>query len=163
MRQTDSCKEPANSEENVQPGDMQPAQIAHGAGLLVLQRAGILGARMNGLGEAAPEGAGRTFVYWLATACKQARIAGGLRQKDIPTDQQSQVSRFETAAHWPKDPEGLVQCYAQALRIKDSRALWEYALELWYEHGQPPKRVVRARVTDLPDDELLSRLRGDER
>lgn len=103
---------------------------------------------------------GRTFVYWLSQACKAAREAGGLNQADIPINQ-PRVSRFEKHAKWPDDPEGLVQAYAQALGIKDSRQLWNLALDWWIEHGQPPTRIEPRRVPGIPEGELLQRLRAD--
>lgn len=107
----------------------------------------------------APEAPGRTFVYWLAQACKRAREEAGLTQSDIRAANQPRVSRFEKHAKWPDDPEELVQAYAQALGLKDSRALWELALEYWIEHGQPPKPIAPPQVPAVPEGPLLRRLR----
>lgn len=102
---------------------------------------------------------GRTFIYWLAQACRTARTEGGLNQKDIPAEQ-SRVSRLESKARWPEDPEDLVQAYAQALGIRDSRVLWDLALEMWLEHGQPPRPIELRSVPAIPEGQLLQRLRA---
>lgn len=131
-----------------------------GAALLMRTRAVTLAAHMAANGDTETETEpGRTFVYWLAQACKSARTEGGLTQKDIPAVQ-SRVSRFEIKAKWPESPEDLVQAYAQALGIRDSRMLWDLALELWLEHGQPPRPIEESRqVPAIPEGQLLQRLR----
>lgn len=149
----------ANTDQKEEDGALALPGYAYGAGLLVHTRAVMLAKRMTD--KDARGEPGRTFVYWLSQACKSAREAGGLLQRHIPAEQ-SRVSRFEKKAVWPDDPEELVQCYAQALKIKDSRMLWAYAVELWLEHGRPPKRVTApSQVPGIPEGELLQRLRAD--
>lgn len=122
-------------------------------------RAVMLGTPMDdGADEQTDVEPGRTFVYWLAQACKTARLEGGLTQKDIPAEQ-SRISRLELKARWPKDPEGLVQCYAQALGIRDSRVFWDMAIEMWVEYGQPPRPIKSRQVPGIQEGQLLRRLR----
>lgn len=101
---------------------------------------------------------GRTFVYWLSVACKAARLEGELKQTDIP-EVQSKLSRFETHGKWPDDPERVVQAYAQALGLRDSRFLWNLAIDLWLMHGQPPMPIEPRQVPAIPEGQLLQRLR----
>lgn len=149
MRQTNTPATPENADKS-----LSVPLPRWGIGGLLRARADMLAAEMS-----PPEGPGRTFVYWLAQACKRAREEAGLTQSDIRAANQPRVSRFEKNAKWPDDPEDLVQAYAQALGLKDSRALWELALDYWIEHGQPPKPIEPPQVPAIPEGHLLQRLR----
>lgn len=138
--------------------EQSDAQRRRGVNAVLYARRVMLAAPMPE--HARPGPAGRTFIYWLAQSCKKAREEVGLRQQDIPINQ-SMVSRFEGYAKWPKHPESLVQAYAQAIGLKDSRMLWELALDLWLEHGQPPMPIEARPVPGIPEGELLQRLRAD--
>lgn len=100
------------------------------------------------------------MIYWLATACRTARLRVDVRQSRIantlhdlggPSDQSS-VARFERGEAWPRDADLYVDAYAAATEVSDPRDLWATALALYYEYGATeaqPAQVAEAVEREL--------------
>lgn len=89
--------------------------------------------------ETAPTG--QRFLYWLAESARQARESSGESLEAIAVVSgltKESVKRFETARHWPQNPERLLAAYAYIAGIADTRDLFHHALDLWDEFGEPP-------------------------
>ena len=74
------------------------------------------------------------MLFWIATACKQARKHAGRIQSQIAASavvDQATINRFEHHIAWPKvGADRIVAAYADDLDI-DVLALWQQAIHLW--------------------------------
>jgi transcriptional regulator with XRE-family HTH domain len=73
------------------------------------------------------------MLQHLGQACREARVAAGLRQIDVATSAgttHATISRFEAGLYWPKDPDAWVKAYADELGV-DSLHLWAEAITRW--------------------------------
>jgi hypothetical protein len=88
------------------------------------------------------------FLRWLSLAAKRTRETAGASTlqvallADLATD--ATVKRFEQGKHWPVDPETLIAAYAHASHVEDPRSIYELALDLWHEQGDPPSLDPRS-------------------
>lgn len=86
----------------------------------------------------APVVARDSMLFWLATAAKQVREAGGRRQVHVAASanlDQSSVYRFEEHKSTPRDVDLMVAAYADDLEI-DPMMLWEQALKMWRDERE---------------------------
>lgn len=95
-----------------------------------------------------------SMLYWLAEAACQSRKAAGRRQVHIAAStikgvDQSTIARFEKHAAWPRDPDAIVQAYADDLDVAPAD-LWGAALDLWRDHqaSKPPDEAA-AQIAEL--------------
>lgn len=73
------------------------------------------------------------MLQHLGRACREARIAGGLRQIDVATragTTHASISRFEAGEYWPRNPDAWVDAYAVELGVT-SLELWSDAFARW--------------------------------
>lgn len=74
------------------------------------------------------------MLFWIATACKQARKHAGRIQSQIAASavvDQATINRFEHHIAWPKvGADRIVAAYADDLDI-DVLQLWQQAMHLW--------------------------------
>jgi hypothetical protein len=85
--------------------------------------------------------AGQRFLYWLAHAATQARERVDVRAETIASMLDMSVEsvrRFETAKHFPNDPDRMIAAYAAVAGLDDPREIYQQALNLWYAHGSMP-------------------------
>jgi hypothetical protein len=74
-----------------------------------------------------------SMVYWLAKAAKALREEKGRLQVHIGASasrDQSTIWRFEAGTTWPRDPDRIVEAYADDLHVSQA-AIWQRAVELW--------------------------------
>jgi hypothetical protein len=102
-----------------------------------------------------------TMLYWLAHACREARLAHvpkikaldiASRVRDyVPRRESvdnSTISRFEKGVTWPRTPmDAIVAAYAVELELEPIQ-LWQEALRLWHAHlgGREVSRATEAAV-----------------
>lgn len=94
-----------------------------------------------------------SMLFWLARAAASVRTGMDRKQVHVAASlnkDQSTIARFEKGLAWPRDPDQVVDAYADDLEI-DSIALWEEALRMWkdYRAGATP-----AAVADVVDAEV---------
>ena len=102
---------------------------------------GVLSARQRQSEEAAeaylrPVAGPDEMLYWLAKACKEARMAAGRKLVHVGASankDQSSVWRFEKGLVWPRDTDVFIAAYADDLDIAPMQ-LWQMALEMWSRH-----------------------------
>lgn len=85
--------------------------------------------------------AGQRFLCWLGFAAEKVRTDADVRIEQIATMVDlsgAQIRRFEKAKHFPNDPDRMLAAYAAAAGLDDPRAIYQQALDLWYEHGSKP-------------------------
>jgi hypothetical protein len=82
----------------------------------------------------------RHLLSWVSDVCYEARMGAGLSREEIAARggvSYHLVYGFEEyAKRWPRDIDGLIGAYAQALDI-DPRLIWLQTIEHWMQHGQP--------------------------
>jgi lambda repressor-like predicted transcriptional regulator len=76
----------------------------------------------------------------LADEVREARAEAGLSYAHVAVHvvkrsgksgvSESTLSRFESARHWPENPDAIVRAYADALGV-DPRELWARAVARW--------------------------------
>jgi len=92
------------------------------------------------------------MLFWLAQAAKSARKTAGRRQIHVAASgvgkDQSTVNRFEKAGAWPRNPDQMVQQYADDLDI-DPLDIWAEALRLWRAHRDDEGGGARETLTRL--------------
>jgi transcriptional regulator with XRE-family HTH domain len=75
------------------------------------------------------------LLHWIGTVCCEARIAAGRRQVHIAAElgvNQATVARFERGQAWPRNPDLMVQAYADELDIA-AVELWADAIRRWHD------------------------------
>ena len=77
----------------------------------------------------------RYFIFWLAQACKDARLRTNTKLVDVAAaagKDQSSVFRFEDGqTGYPKDLDAYVRAYAEVTGMDSEHDLWEDALAAW--------------------------------
>lgn len=76
-----------------------------------------------------------SLLPWLAGVLSDAREDVGKRPVHIAAAadmDQSAITRFEHGQTWPRNPDRLVQAYADCCAI-DVRVLWRRAIDRWDE------------------------------
>lgn len=73
------------------------------------------------------------MLYWLAKACKEARLAANRKLVHVAASadkDQSTLWRFENGDGWPRETDLFIAAYADDLNV-DPIQLWETAIQMW--------------------------------
>lgn len=78
-----------------------------------------------------------SLLPWLAGVLADAREDAQKRQVHVAAAadmDQSAITRFEHGQSWPRNPDRLVQAYADCVGV-DAHVLWRRAIDRWDEAG----------------------------
>lgn len=100
------------------------------------------------------------MLFWLAKACKEARLAADRKLVHVAASanrDQSTLFRFEKGEGWPRETDQFIAAYADDLDI-DPIQIWETAIQMWKADAasNPTVRLER----DLESEARKSRGRG---
>jgi hypothetical protein len=101
------------------------------------------------------------MLYWIAEACKEARIEAGRHQVHIAASlstNQSTIFRFEEHEGQPRSIDATVAAYGDDLKL-DPRQLWARALEMWIAGEEPAAEEVARGVRGI---QRIARTAGDD-
>jgi hypothetical protein len=118
-----------------------PASRSRTAASAVPDLLGVLSTRQRQSEQAAaayirPVANPDEMLYWLAKACKEARLAAGRKLVHIGASadkDQTSIWRFEKGLGWPRETDLFIAAYADDLDVTPMQ-LWLMALEMWQNH-----------------------------
>lgn len=84
---------------------------------------------------------GRRMLLWISEAALAARQDANASIEGIADTaglSANSIRNFEHGDTWPKNIDRVISAYAEKAGLPDGLALWQAALDLWYEHGSAP-------------------------